>query len=84
MVKYKISVMLTLLRYGWTVRRKKWFLRFPFIPLPPRNWLLWRIETAWGIDARTFKLSDLPPLRTIVRDVYKFGHWLQYIGKVGL
>ena len=81
MGKIKVSVLVTLIKYGWPVRRKRWYLKFPFIPLPPKKWLLWRMETAWGIDARTFKLQHLPPLRIIIRDVYKFGHWLQYIGR---
>tara|TARA_R100000008_G_scaffold86897_1_gene82588 strand:- start:1708 stop:1953 length:246 start_codon:yes stop_codon:yes gene_type:complete len=79
MVNTKIFIVL--LKYGWNVRRKNWWYRFPFIPIPPRNWLLWRFETAWGIDSRTFKLSDLPPVNKIIKDVWKFGHWLSYIGR---
>lgn len=81
MVRNKIKTIIALLKYGWTVRRKNWCYRFPFIPIPPKNWLLWRFETAWGIDSRNFKLSDLPPVSKIVMDVWKFGHWLSYIGR---
>ena len=45
-----------LLRTAWTFRSKRWYLRPPFLPVPPRGYLRWRMETAYGdADAR------LPP-----------------------
>ncbi|MCI0421638.1 MAG: hypothetical protein L0387_23890 [Acidobacteria bacterium] len=43
-----ISVLLELLRICWTFRRRKWYWRLPFLPLPPKQYLQWRIETAYG------------------------------------
>jgi len=77
----KNSTTIVLLKYGWKVKRKGWWYKFPFIPIPPKNWILWRFETAWGIDASNVKLSDFPPFTIIISDIYKFGHFLKYIGK---
>ena len=83
MVKGKISlsVVIVLMKYGWNVKRKNWWIRFPFLPIPPKSWLLWRIETAWGIDSREFSLSKLPPLKIIIKDLFSFGHFLKYVGR---
>ena len=81
MVKDKISIIIVLFKYVWNVRRKKWWCRFPFLPIPPKNWLLWRIETAWGIDSREFRWSKLPPIKAIIKDVFNFGNFLKYVGK---
>ncbi len=43
-----VSVLLELIRICWTFRDKEWYRHFPFLPFPPRNYLLWRIETAYG------------------------------------
>ena len=74
------SVTLTLLMYGWRVRRKGWWYRFPFLPIPPKRWLLWRFETAWGIDSTYPKWEDFPPIKVMVSDIYKFGHFLKNVG----
>ena len=74
-------ITLTLMRYGWRVRRKGWWYRFPFLPVPPKLWLLWRFETAWGIDSMNPKWEDFPPIKIMVSDIYKFGHFLRYVGK---
>jgi hypothetical protein len=43
-----ISLVLELLRICWTFRHRKWYRRLPFLPLPPKRYLQWRIETAYG------------------------------------
>ena len=45
---------------AWRFRRRRWYARPPFLPLPPREYLDWRIETAYGVDP-----AELPaePLR---------------------
>ena len=73
-------VTLTLLMYGWRGRRKGWWYRFPFLPIPPKRWLLWRFETAWGIDSTYPKWEDFPPIKVMVSDIYKFGHFLKNVG----
>ncbi len=69
----KIKTFITLIKYGWTVRRNKWWCRFPFLPVPPKRWLLWRFETAWGIDAMNPKWEDFPPIKKNIYDVRKLG-----------
>jgi len=43
-----VIVILELFRICWTFRDRGWYRRFPFLPLPPRNYLRWRMETAYG------------------------------------
>ena len=74
-------ITLILLMYGWRVRRKGWWYRFPFLPIPPKRWLLWRFETAWGIDSTYPKWEDFPPVKVMVSDIYKFGHFLKNVGR---
>lgn len=33
---------------AWAFRARRWYLRPPFLPLPPRSYLRWRMETAYG------------------------------------
>ena len=52
------SIFRTVLRYpltlfdalsvGWAVRRRNWYKRPPFLPVPPARYLRWRVETAYG------------------------------------
>ena len=67
--------------YGWRVKRKGWWYRFPFLPIPPKRWLLWRFETAWGIDSTYPKWEDFPPVKVMVSDIYNFGHFLKNVGR---
>jgi hypothetical protein len=46
-----ISILLELLRICWTFRHRKWYQRVPFLPIPPKRYLQWRIETAYGDKA---------------------------------
>ena len=79
----RFNIIKTLVIYVWFVRRKRWYLRFPFLPLPPKRWLLWRIETAWGIQADNFRWKDLPPIRIIIKDMMSFGRFLTLMKDVG-
>lgn len=56
---------LSLLRVGWRFRRRKWYLRFPFLPLPARDYVRWRMHTAFGRD-------DAVPS---VDDVVRYARW---------
>lgn len=56
------SIFRTVLRYpyavfdalsaGWAVRRRGWYKRAPFLPLPPARYLRWRAETAYGDEEK--------------------------------
>lgn len=37
-----------LLALAWACRPEGWYRRFPFLPIPPRAYLRWRMETAYG------------------------------------
>lgn len=52
---------LALLRTGWRFRRRGWYRRPPFLPLPDRNYLRWRMHTAYGRD------DAVPPAGDVVR-----------------
>jgi hypothetical protein len=54
-----------LLRTGWAFRRRHWWRRAPFVPVPDRTYLEWRMYTAYGDE------SAVPP----VEDVIRFARW---------
>ena len=56
---------LDLLAAGWSFRRRDWLRRPPFLPLPSREYLRWRMYTAYG-DERA-----VPP----AEDVIRFAQW---------
>lgn len=41
-------LLLALLGLAWAARERGWYLRPPFLPLPPSSYLRWRAETAYG------------------------------------
>lgn len=55
------STGIALLRVAWRFRRRDWFRRFPFLPLPAREYVQWRMHTAYGRD------DAVPPARDVVR-----------------
>lgn len=54
-----------LLRTMWAFRRRGWYGRFPFLPLPDQTYLRWRMYTAYGSE------DAVPP----VADVIGFARW---------
>ena len=58
-----------LLTLVWAFRRRQWYRRPPFLPLPPAEYLAWRLYTAYG-DERA-----VPP----VEDVLRFARWRRHI-----
>ena len=56
---------LDLLRTAWAFRRREWWRKSPFLPLPDRTYLRWRMYTAYGDE------DAVPPLR----DVIGFARW---------
>lgn len=39
---------LLLVRAAWRFRARDWYRRPPFLPLPPAEYLDWRLHTAYG------------------------------------
>lgn len=54
-----------LLRTVWAFRRRAWWRQAPFLPVPDRRYLRWRMYTAYGGE------GAVPP----VRDVVGFARW---------
>lgn len=55
------SLAVDLLRVAWRFRARGWYGRFPFLPLPSRPYMRWRMVTAYG-DA-----GIVPPAEDIIR-----------------
>lgn len=54
-----------LLATAWAFRRRDWWVRPPFLPLPDPEYLRWRMYTAYGDE------EAVPP----VEDVIRFAQW---------
>jgi hypothetical protein len=54
-----------LVRVGWRFRARGWYARFPFLPLPEKQYLRWRMYTAYG-DADVVPPAD---------DVVRYARW---------
>ena len=54
-----------LLGVAWRFRRRGWLTRFPFLPLPDREYVRWRMLTAYGDE------NAVPP----VADVVRYARW---------
>jgi hypothetical protein len=46
-----------MMRTAWAFRARGWYRRPPFLPLPPRSYVRWRLETAYG-DAGAVPTAD--------------------------
>lgn len=54
-----------LLRVAWRFRRRHWLRRSPFLPIPDRDYLRWRMLTAYGDP------NIVPP----AEDVARYARW---------
>ena len=54
-----------LLRTAWAFRRRDWWRKPPFLPVPDRTYLEWRMYTAYADE------NAVPP----VEDVIRFARW---------
>lgn len=54
-----------LVRTAWAFRRRRWWTQPPFLPVPDRTYLRWRMYTAYGDEAA------VPP----GEDVIRFARW---------
>lgn len=54
-----------LARLTWSMRARDWWRRAPFLPLPPSEYLRWRMFTAYGDE------DAVPP----VDDIVRFARW---------
>jgi hypothetical protein len=56
---------LDLLRTAWVFRRREWWRKAPFLPVPDAEYLRWRMYTAYGHS------GAVPP----ADDVVSFARW---------
>jgi hypothetical protein len=54
-----------LLRVAWRFRARGWYGRFPFLPLPERDYVRWRMHTAYG------DYDAVPP----ADDIERYARW---------
>lgn len=63
------SLALDLLRVAWRFRRRDWYRRPPFLPLPDQTYVRWRMYTAYG------DRNAVPPLE----DIERYARWTRRI-----
>ena len=59
------AVGVALARVGWRFRRRRWYARFPYLPIPAAEYLRWRMYTAYGRE------GAVPP----ADDVIRYARW---------
>ncbi|MDQ2891030.1 MAG: hypothetical protein M3R65_10850 [Gemmatimonadota bacterium] len=42
------TLAVSLLRVSWRFRNRRWYRQPPFLPVPDREYVRWRMETAYG------------------------------------
>jgi hypothetical protein len=50
-----------LVALAWSMRRRGWYRAPPFLPLPPPEYVRWRMYTTYGDE------DAIPPVRDVVR-----------------
>jgi hypothetical protein len=60
------TLALDLLRVLWNFRARGWWRRPPFLPLPPREYVRWRMHTAYGDH------DAIPP----ADDIARYARWV--------
>ena len=58
---------------AWAFRRRGWWATPPFLPLPDRAYLRWRMYTAYGDE------EAVPP----ARDIERFARWRRELLRLG-
>ncbi|MDX1673464.1 MAG: hypothetical protein R3314_01585 [Longimicrobiales bacterium] len=52
-------LLISLLRAAWRFRARGWWRKPPFLPLPPREYVEWRMHTAYGDADRAPTVDEL-------------------------
>lgn len=63
-----LAVAAALVRFYFRILPAGWYRRFPFVPLPSRKYIRWRLQTAYG--------QQRPGLGVVLTDLWQFGRWL--------
>ncbi|HET7564128.1 MAG TPA: hypothetical protein VFJ96_03990 [Gemmatimonadaceae bacterium] len=60
------SIAPDLVRVAWRFRSRRWYRHAPFLPLPARDYVRWRMYTAYG------DYDAVPP----ADDVIRYARWV--------
>src|SRR5262249_2715511 len=64
-----IAILEALIHFYFRLIPRDWYRKLPFLPVPPAEYIRWRLRTAYG--------KHRPPWRDVLRDVWQFGDWLR-------
>ena len=64
-------VALDLIALGWSMRRRRWYREPPFLPLPPPEYLRWRMLTAYGDEDAVPSADDVVRVARWRRDLLR-------------
>lgn len=53
------KILLLMLRAGWRFRARGWYRRPPFLPIPPAEYMEWRMQTAYGLEGPEPTIEEL-------------------------
>jgi hypothetical protein len=53
------SLAVDLLRVAWRFRRRDWYARAPFLPIPAKEYTRWRMYTAYGDPGAVPSVDDV-------------------------
>lgn len=53
------SLAVNLARVSWRFRSRRWYRRFPFLPLPDAAYLGWRMHTVFGDEGAVPSAEDV-------------------------
>lgn len=59
------SLAVDLLRVSWRFRNRHWYRQLPFLPIPDRDYMRWRMYTAYGDS------NVVPP----ANDIEQYARW---------
>lgn len=59
LVARKPTLILGMLRASWVFRTRNWYRKPPFLPVPPRAYMRWRLDTAYGDPDAVPRLGEL-------------------------
>jgi len=68
-----LAIVVALARFYCRAVPARWFRKAPYLPVPARSYLRWRLETAYGYNR--------PSSGTVLRDLWQFGAWLVASGR---
>lgn len=62
---FRPRLAISLIKVAWRFRSRRWYTRFPFLPLPDPTYIRWRMFTAYGDH------EAIPP----ASDVERYARW---------